>query len=198
MTGLDKITAKLREDCDAECASVLSDAGAQADRIMSDAKAQADEASAQSAKAAASAAEAVILSAKSAAGMSSRQRLLREKGLIIDEVISAAKENIRSLPADKYFAAILDVLQRSAPVEGGTLYLSARDLTRLPADFENRLKDVYGGRITLDRNDGGRVADGFLLDCGDICYNCSVDALASSMNDELREKAGVILFGDNQ
>lgn len=198
MTGLDKITAKLREDCDAECASILSDGRAAADKIMADAKAQADEASAQSAKSDAAAAEAVMLSAKSAAGMSSRQRVLREKGLIIEEAISAAKQNIRSLPDDKYFDAILAVLRRSAPVDGGTLYLSAHDLARLPDDFEKRLKDEYGGRITLDRNDGGRTADGFLPDCGDVGYNCSIDALASSMIDELRERAGGILFGDDK
>ena len=74
--------------------------------------------------------------------------------------------------------------------------LSAEDLERLPAGFEEALNEklkAAGASVTLN-NTPAKISKGFILAYGDIEINCSFEALFEARREELKELVCGILF----
>ena len=89
---------------------------------------------------------------------------------------------------------MLELAGRTALPGDGVMYLGARDLARLPQDFEARLDRVSpSGKITLSpkvRN----IESGFVLAYGPVEMDCSFPALFQDGYEGLRDAVGQIFF----
>jgi len=125
-----------------------------------------------------------------------RNAILKAKGEIIDETISKALEELKSLDDAAYFDVILNVIESNVQSKDGQIRFSKKDLDRMPAQMEEKISSIAqsaGGSLVLSK-DAADIDDGFVLVYGDIEENCTFDALFAAKRDELRDIANKNLF----
>ena len=72
--------------------------------------------------------------------------------------------------------------------------LSAKDLQRLPADFEAKVNAALkDGTIEVSK-EAANVNDGFVLSYGDVEVNCTFGALLSEQRDTIKDKIYQLIF----
>ena len=121
---------------------------------------------------------------------------MKAKGEIIDETISKALEELKSLDDAAYFDVILNVIESNVQSKDGQIRFSKKDLDRMPAQMEEKISSIAqsaGGSLVLSK-DAADIDDGFVLVYGDIEENCTFDALFAAKRDELRDIANKNLF----
>lgn len=192
MSGLEKITAHLRSDCDAECERIEDSASQSAAVTIAQAQTSANQLIASALSDAEKEAQRIIDGAKSAAALNERRELLKAKVELIDEVLNRAQQYLHALNTEDYFRVLFALAARSRQSGVGELHLNKRDLARLPDSFTRQL----GGGITVS-DVTYDIDDGFILVYGDIEMNCTFSALFASTREELKAKACELLFGEN-
>jgi len=126
-----------------------------------------------------------------------RRKLLEYKVSCIDRAVEAAIEKLRDLPDQEYFDMMLRLIKRELRSDSGIVSFGSKDLSRLPADFKDRLSaeaSKLGGSITLS-SEPADIEDGFILTYGNISENCSFRAVVESERESVRDTAAKALFG---
>lgn len=185
--------------------SILLSGKEQADRIDDEAKAQAEKILSDAAEAAAaSRAEieakaeadsiALVNSAKSNAALISRNAVLQAKRNEIEKTLNGISEYILALDDEKYFE-LLYKMASGLKGEKGEILLSEKDKSRLPADFESRMRAV-GIDCTLSK-DTADINGGFILKDGDIETSLAIDAVIEEKRNELEDFINLSLFKED-
>ncbi len=196
MSGLEKITSQILEEAKTSAAMKLETARKEADDILAKAKETCAAMEAEAAE------KNVILKEnyegriKSSAEQQRRTALLRAKQDMIAEVIAEAYVMLKQEDTESYFRTMEKILKTYVLAEPGEIYFSARDLARMPADFEKRIRaaaEEKGGSLVLSREPKA-IEDGFILVYGGIEENCTLKALVDAKKDELQDKVNEILF----
>lgn len=194
MAGLDKIIERIQKNSEINCDSILNDAQKQAEelRAASEAKSKADveKIAAETDRKS----KEIIDSAHSGSELEEKKEILSAKVEIIDSVIDQVAQTLKDLPDDKYFDAIYKLAGKYARPEEGVMYLSQKDLDRLPADFEKTLNSkLEQGSIKVSK-DPRDLDGGFVLSYGGIEINCSFAALIKESEDDIKDELSRILF----
>lgn len=194
MAGLDKIIERIQKNSKINCDSILNDAQKQAEelRAASEAKSKADveKIAAETDRKS----KEIIDSAHSGSELEEKKEILSAKVEIIDSVIDQVAQTLKDLPDDKYFDAIYKLAGKYARPEEGVMYLSQKDLDRLPADFEKTLNSkLEQGSIKVSK-DPRDLDGGFVLSYGGIEINCSFAALIKESEDDIKDELSRILF----
>lgn len=197
MTGLEKITTQIIDDAKASAQKAKAAAEEEASKILASAKAQREEQAAQIAAQTKAQVDQIGANAQSGASLRRRQVLLAAKQQMIFETIQAARESLLALDDEAYFSLIFKMAGKFALPQEGKLILNERDLARVPADFDQRLKaavePVAGASLSLS-NETRPVDGGFVLDYDGIEENCSFEALFYSSQEALQDKVQEFLF----
>jgi len=125
-----------------------------------------------------------------------KRRILKCKIALIDEVIEKTLQKLRSQSDAEYFAMLEKLITRSIRKDDGTVSLSSKDLGRLPAGFEDKLKAKaaeIGGSIKIDTKPAD-IEDGFILTYGLISENCSFSAILETERESIKDLASTELF----
>ena len=197
MAGLDKIIERITQDSAVKCEGILKEATAQATTIKADAaaasKKDADKVLAKAAKQA----QAIVEMAKSGSAMEQKNALLDAKVGIIDEAVSYAKTKLAGTGDSEYFDIVLKLVKAYAQDSEGIMYFSQKDLSRLlsrlPADFAEKVSALTGGKLKVS-SEPKNIDGGFILAYGDIEINCSFDALISEKIDVIKDTLNKIIF----
>lgn len=189
MSGIEKITARLLEECEAECASIEDAAALAAANTLAAAETQGRQIIAEAEAKAKAEAERIKAGARSAAELDAGREQLKTKVTLIDEALKKAQWYLHSLNTEDYFKVLFSLAARSRQKGVGELHLNAKDLARMPSSFLNQLG--AGIRVSDVPYD---IEDGFILVYGDIEMNCTFSALFAEYREELRAKAAGILF----
>lgn len=194
MAGLDKIIERIQKNSEINCDSILNDAQKQAEelRAASEVKSKADveKIAAETDRKS----KEIIDSAHSGSELEEKKEILSAKVEIIDSVIDQVAQTLKDLPDDKYFDAIYKLAGKYARPEEGVMYLSPKDLDRLPADFEKTLNSkLEQGSIKVSK-DPRDLDGGFVLSYGGIEINCSFAALIKESEDDIKDELSRILF----
>ena len=171
--------------------AIAQEAEKKAQEIIAKAKEEAEQNSAEIAKNA----EAKALNMKNAALSSSslitRNAVLKSKRAEIDKTLDGIIEYIISLDDESYFS-ILYSMAKSVEENSGTVFLNENDLKRLPSDFASKLKDAgIDAEISKESVD---IKGGFILRCGAIEANCSLEAVIEDKKNELEDFINRELF----
>lgn len=193
MSGLDKILEHISTEAADNAKKVIENAKAEAERILSAEKEDALRLEMQIAKQGEADVAAASKRIQSAADLQEKRMILEAKQKEIDSVIEEALARLEGLDDAAYFETLGKMLDRYATGAEGVIRFSAKDLGRLPADFEEKAK---AHNLTPSK-DPVKIDGGFVLVYGDIEENCSFEALVNAARETLQDKIGQILFHQN-
>ena len=194
MTGLEKIINQITEDAQQEAGEIIQADKKQAEEILSAAKKDAEAETAALLEAAQADVKNVQDRAESTAQLNRRNAMLSFKQALIRETILDAQNQLTEAPDAEYFDTLLTLYKRFAQTGKAQLHMNQRDLARLPADFEGKLKAaVPGSEVELSPVPAD-IDSGFLLTYGGIDVNCSFSAIFEDADSELRDITGHSLF----
>ncbi len=195
MTGLDKITQKIAEESRAKVEAILAEANAAATQILADGRTAADETADKIIADATAEANRITSAARAKAESITRTKYLEVKNAVVNDVISAAYEAVEHMSDEDYFALLHKLCVKNIEKGECELFLNARDLKRLPADFEDSINSaVYetgAVHVSLQPKD---IENGFVLVYGDMEVNCTLRAVFDSSMDQLKDLLGPMLF----
>ncbi len=189
MSGLDNILSRLDKECTSQCEAIREEAEKNAARKIEEAKETAASILQQQMATAHKEAEIIISKAESSAAADERKTLLAVKVELINGILEKALNKLYNLDEPSYFSVLAKLAQKNSLDSHGIMYLSERDLKRMPASFKDELKN-----ITIS-DEAASIKDGFILKYGDIEVNCSFSAMLGASKDELKAVAGEVLFG---
>lgn len=197
LTGIEKIIEKIRQESLEKCNSIIAEAKQNGSEIVIEAKAKAAmdaETIIEKGKAEAARKEEA---AKSAAQTVTKTRYLEVKNAIVNDIIAAAYEKIEQMEPAEYFALLLSLCEKNVESGEGVMYLSKRDLERVPEDFEESVNSlVYEkGAVRLSKKPR-EIENGFVLEYGDMEVNCTLRAIFDEKHDLLRDVLCKELFSD--
>lgn len=196
MAGLEKILGEIRAQADESVRKILDEAESEAKAIRDEAGKEAEDNAARHEREAKKRVEDRMSRKVSAAALKKRQMLLAEKQRLISEVLEAARKSFIEMPDDKYFDAILGMVESNMLSEPGQIRFNAKDLARLPRDFASKIENTAfkkGGRLTLSK-DAADIDGGFILVYEGIEQNCSISSLFETNAEELSDEIQKILF----
>ena len=122
---------------------------------------------------------------------------IQEKAAGEAETTLAAHKELLAKPDEAYFAWMEQLLSRFVTDRAGEIYVSKRDLERMPDDFPAKIEKTAqekGGSLVL-KKEPREIDGGFVLVYGGVEENCSAGALFASQRDELADKVHAMLFG---
>ncbi len=133
MNGIEKITARIEADCQADVAAILAEGQAKADKV----KAEYAEKAAAQAKAAeeagVQAAQRQLERLESAAQMDAKKQLLAAKQACLDDAFAGAKQKLLAMDDDQYAALLAKLAVNAAKSGREEIVLSQRDRDRVGA-----------------------------------------------------------------
>jgi len=179
MNGLDKIIAQILDDAKQESLAIREKAAGEAETTLAAAGEKVKKLEEEQAKSAAQREKSYEERLRSSAALKKRQAIL------------AAKQ------AKAYFAWMEQLLSRFVTDRAGEIYVSKRDLERMPDDFPAKIEKTAqekGGSLVL-KKEPREIDGGFVLVYGGVEENCSAGALFASQRDELADKVHAMLFG---
>ncbi len=200
MSGLEKILKEIHSDAERESREILDKARAEEKDILAQAEKEAAAVKAEAQEKGKNLTATMRERSQSAAALRVRQRMLREKQSLVQETLALAEKQLLERPAAEYFGNLLTLLKATVQPGAGTLYLSERDLARLPAGFAPQaaaLAKEKGGSLTL-ASEPRKINGGFVLEYGGIEENCSYAAMFTAERERLEDIISAQLFSRSE
>lgn len=194
MTGLENILSQISGDAQREADEQLTEAKRKADEILAAAKEEANERTRSIIRDGEKKAQDIRNRAASAAQLEKRNVMLAFKQRMIREAVDSARVSLENASDQEYFQVLLQLAGRYAKKGRAEMRLNGRDLKRLPAGFEEALKEAAPqAEISLSRAPWD-IENGFLLTYEGIDVNCTFQAIFEDAEGEMRDAVGKILF----
>lgn len=195
MNGIDKITAKLAADAQAEVDALRSESRAECDAILAEYRAKADAAYDAALKAGRDACALRAERAQSAAELDARKDLLGFKQSLVSDVFARAAEKLVNLPRADYVKFLASQAARAASDGTETLIFNAKDAQSVGRDVAEAANQLLGarGKLTVSR-ETRNIPGGVIVKQGDIEANCAVDMLVQLRRSDLASQVAEILF----
>ncbi len=221
MTGLDKITAKIISEAEADAAEITERARDSCAEIMFAATSEAEKVKAELEDAAAKEAEDMIARAKSSATMKKRNLLLETKAKAVDNVFDAAYKEILNLPEEKYCELVSRLIAKALLTQLETekenielygeeeagipekyeLVFSPRDQEKLSESILQGVERVVIGKVNRDvlkkltiAEDTANIDGGVILRFGSIECNCSIHTEFAAIRERMEGEIYSLLF----
>ena len=139
MNGLDKIIAQILDDAKQESLAIQEKAAGEAETTLAAAGEKVKKLEEEQAKSAAQREKSYEERLRSSAALKKRQAILAAKQAIIEEMLAAAHKELLAKPDEAYFAWMEQLLSRFVTDRAGEIYVSKRDLERMPDDFPAKI-----------------------------------------------------------
>ncbi len=200
MNGIEKITARIEADAQAEVAELLREAEEKAAAIREQYKAQAET---QAKAAEADGKEAAQRQAErleSAANMEAKKRLLKAKQDCLNDAFDQAQAQLLALPDAEYADLLAKLAVKAARTGKEEILLNARDLKRVGGqvvDKANALLTTAGktDKVALTLSKETReMAGGLMLRDGNVEVNCAFETQLRVLREEMAGQVAGILF----
>lgn len=191
MNGSERILSRIRTDCDESVRKIETHAQHEHDRIIADAQHRADTQAAAVAEKTAQKRAQLETSSQSRAQLARRNALLKQRRKEIDTTVEELEAYLLGLGDNEYFEALYRL---AAKLRGksGELFLSKKDLKRLPKNFTERM-EAAGVDASVSQTPAD-ITGGFILKCGDVEENMEFAAIISAGRDEIEDLINRELF----
>ncbi|MBQ1943810.1 MAG: V-type ATP synthase subunit E [Ruminococcus sp.] len=191
MNGSERILSRIRTDCDESVRKIETHAQHEHDRIIADAQHRADTQAAAVAEKTAQKRAQLETSSQSRAQLARRNALLKQRRKEIDTTVEELEAYLLGLGDNEYFEALYRL---AAKLRGksGELFLSKKDLKRLPENFTKRMA-AAGVDASVSQTPAD-ITGGFILKCGDVEENMEFAAIISAGRDEIEDLINRELF----
>ena len=191
MNGSERILSRIRTDCDESVRKIETHAQHEHDRIIADAQHRADTQAAAVAEKTAQKRAQLETSSQSRAQLARRNALLKQRRKEIDTTVDELEAYLLGLGDNEYFEAIYRL---AAKLRGksGEIFLSKKDLKRLPENFTKRMA-AAGVDASVSQTPAD-ISGGFILKSGDVEENMEFAAIISAGRDEIEDLINRELF----
>lgn len=193
MNGGEKILDRIKSDCDDNIREIEAKSAETCSQIISEGKTQAEKISADIAKNADAKVIQINAMSKSRAELETRNALLKRRRKEIDITLGKLLDYLVNLGDKEYFDIIYSLASRLNGKKG-EIFLNANDISRLPSDFEQKLK--FNGLDAVVSKAPADISGGFILKCGDIEENMNFEALISAKQDGIEDLINRELFSE--
>lgn len=193
MNGGEKILDRIKSDCDDNIREIEAKSTETCSQIISEGKTQAEKISADIAKNADAKVIQINAMSKSRAELETRNALLKRRRKEIDITLGKLLDYLVNLGDKEYFDIIYRLASRLNGKKG-EFFLNANDISRLPSDFEQKLK--LNGLDAVVSKASADISGGFILKCGDIEENMDFEALISAKQDGIEDLINRELFSE--
>ncbi|MEE0914151.1 MAG: V-type ATP synthase subunit E [Ruminococcus sp.] len=193
MNGGEKILDRIKSDCDDNIREIEAKSAETCSQIISEGKTQAEKISADIAKKADAKVIQINAMSKSRAELETRNALLKRRRKEIDITLGKLLDYLVNLGDKEYFDIIYRLASRLNGKKG-EIFLNANDISRLPSDFEQKLK--LNGLDAVVSKAPADISGGFILKCGDIEENMDFEALISAKQDGIEDLINRELFSE--
>ncbi len=193
MNGGEKILDRIKSDCDDNIREIEAKSAETCSQIISEGKTQAEKISADIAKNADAKVIQINAMSKSRAELETRNALLKRRRKEIDITLGKLLDYLVNLGDKEYFDIIYRLASRLNGKKG-EIFLNANDISRLPSDFEQKLK--FNGLDAVVSKASADISGGFILKCGDIEENMDFEALISAKQDGIEDLINRELFSE--
>lgn len=195
MTGLEKIQEKILAQSKTVCDEIIASANEEAKSILIAARQRAAELSAEIIKNAEQTADKKNILAKSGAETITRNRYLEVRNAIINDIISAAYEEVERFSDEEYFDMLRKLCIKNITPGEYVMQLNSVDLARLPDGFEDSINSViYEKAAVFIRKEAADIENGFILTADGVEINCTFRALFDENMDNLKDMLNGLLF----
>lgn len=196
VTGLEKIIEKIAEDGAEECKQIISEAKSQADNIIAEARNEARRKANEITDGAKAQADKKLAVSKSGAESITRNRYLSVKNAVVNDIISAAYEEIEKMSDDDYFDLLYKICIKNVETGECVMRLNERDVKRMPRDFEDRINGAVFEKAAVQISKKPYdIENGFVLFYDDFEINCTLRTVFDSKMDDLKDLLCHKLFG---
>lgn len=193
MNGGDKILSRIKSDCDENIRAIEKEAEDTCSQILEEGRAQADKAALEIAQKAEVKVSQINASSKSRAELEIRNALLKRRRREIDITVDAILDYLINLDDNEYFNIIYRLASKLSGRQGEIL-LNAKDISRLPSDFGQKLEQ-NGLSVNISKTPA-EISGGFILKCGDIEENMDFAAIIADKRDETEDLINRELFAE--
>lgn len=194
MDGIEKITAKITADTQAEIDRLTADAQAQAEAIAADAAARARaitaELTAQGERAAAEREERMT----SVAHLDARNASLAAKQTMLDRAFDLALTKLCSLDEDAYAELLAKLLVKASRSGREQVAFNQKDRSRVGKTAVTRANELLGGASLTLAADTRAIQGGFILVDGRIETNCAFETLVRLERTNMAGEVAKLLF----
>lgn len=195
MTGLEKIQEKILAQSKANCDMIIAKANEEAKAILISAREKAAELSDEIIRDSEALSEKKNILAKSGAEAITRTRYLEVRNAIINDIISAAYEEIEKLSDEEYFDIIKKLCIKNITPGEYVMRLNSVDLARLPEGFEDSINsEIYQTAAVFIKKEAIDIENGFVLSGDGIEINCTFKAIFDERMDDLKDRLNKELF----
>ncbi|WP_417044956.1 V-type ATP synthase subunit E [Dysosmobacter sp.] len=198
MKGIEKITARITQEAQADIDHTLADAREQAAQITARYQAQADNEAqslaARNEKAAAEREERLV----SVAQMEARKVTLAAKQEMVEQVYQRALEKLRAMPQEQYTAVLAALLVQASSTGAEEVVFSPEDQAKAgKAAVAKANEQLPKGAAGLTVSKETRpIAGGFILKDNNVEVNCTFDTLVRLQRAETAGAVAKKLFPD--
>ena len=196
MAGIEKITNEINQEAEKEAAGIISAAEEAAKSLKSKTQQECDDRKSAADEKMQKKLEAENKKTQSQCEQAEKLIMLKAKQDIIEGVLRGAKDKLLGLDTKDYFDALSKLLEKQVQPEDGILFLSKRDVERVPEDFEKSAESIAkkcGGTLEVSK-DAAAIDGGFILKYGNIEINSSFDALFEENEEELIDIVNKMLW----
>lgn len=195
MNGIEKITARIIANAEAEATDVKAEAAAKCELIREEYDKKSQDEYWRIVKSGVKDCEARVQRLGRAAEMEAKKSILSLKQDMVSDAFTKSVEQVRAMPQEQYIDFLARLASKSSCSGTEEIIVSERDagIGNEVAQCANKLMN---GRGTLKFS--GKVRDilgGVILSDGDIEINCSIEAQASQYRYELASQVAEIIFG---
>lgn len=196
MEGKDTIINKIMSDADSQAEEILAQAKAKAEAQVKKALDESEALQADAAKKAEDAGSELITRRLTVAGLDVKKQMLAVKKELIDASFAKAESVLAGLEDDDYLKLISAMLAKSAS-DGDTVTVSAKDKSRITADFIKKQSKKLGISLTLGKKYGD-FDGGIILTGGGIDKNLTLEVELKLLYDEIQADVAAILFKETE
>ena len=198
MTGIDKITARIEADAQAEAARIKAAADERCAELRAEYDKKAQDAYWERLRAGVKECESRVDRMGRLAQMESKKSVLGLKQSMVNEAFDRAVDRICKMPTEEYVDAMATLAAKSSTTGNEYVVLNAADRERCGEALVAAANAILAGQgKPASLKLSGETADmraGFLLREGDVSVNCSVDVLAELCRSEMASKVASALF----
>jgi V/A-type H+-transporting ATPase subunit E len=198
MAGADALTARIVREAEEKAAEIRSKAEADAKKLIEKAEAEAQAMKHDIINKATMKADDSRRRMFTMAELETRKELLQEKQLQIEDAFQGAVEKLGQFDLDAYQSIIWRMLMESVETGEETVIISARDQSRITADFIAKVNEELKklgkkGELKLSA-DTEEIGGGFILSSDLTKINNSFHSIIRMQRDEMEPEVAEILF----
>ena len=198
MKGIEKITARIEQDANADIAAQMKAAEEKAAAVRAQYEAQAREETAKAAENAEKAALQLVERAESAARMDAKKLTLSAKQECIDKAFAQAAKGLITLPEEEYVDLLARIAARSAQTGREEVLLNQRDRDAVGAKVVSRANQILAKSVApnlpqeLKSSKAGKIIDKVVTGANAVLQGTAMLTLAQ----ETRDITGGLILRD--